>query len=180
MGPCFRRDDPEWSAPRSPALNSFTFQTARSPQATALRSRRVFRARFANGRLLKSEGTGKTGCALHPRSRVRVCKQECAHEHTGTAENTRPSLSNGFTAYNALSPVTGLSCHRHPREVLLPANLTPASGCQAHTASPSARVTLVSRNFRVHRISPHVRDDSRSAPLLGETRGAIVLICPTG
>jgi hypothetical protein len=39
---------------------------------TASRSRRLFGARFAGKvRLLeKSEGAGKTGCALHPRSRV--------------------------------------------------------------------------------------------------------------
>jgi hypothetical protein len=43
-----------------------------------------------------------------------VCKhaQKNAHEHTGSAENIRPSLRNGFTAYFALSPVNGLSCHR--------------------------------------------------------------------
>src|SRR4030088_1450592 len=29
-----------------------------------------------------------------------------AHEHTGSAEAVRPSLRNGFTAYNVLSPVT--------------------------------------------------------------------------
>src|SRR3954471_22865720 len=30
-----------------------------------------------------------------------VCNSHnrCAHEHTGPAENTRPSLRNGFTAY---------------------------------------------------------------------------------
>src|ERR1700674_5505947 len=77
-----------------------------------------------------------------------------------------------FTAYFALSPVTGLSCHRHPREVLLPANLTPASGCQDHTASPSATTAFVIRRHRVHRIPPRVRDD-RDPPLSsGETREA--------
>jgi hypothetical protein len=30
-----------------------------------------------------------------------------AHEHTGSAESIRPSLRNGFTAYNVLSPVNG-------------------------------------------------------------------------
>jgi hypothetical protein len=30
-----------------------------------------------------------------------------AHEHTGSAEAVRPSLRNGFTAYNVLSPVIG-------------------------------------------------------------------------
>ena len=84
-----------------------------------------------------------------------------------------------FTAYSALSPVIGLSCHRHPREVLLPANLTPASGCQDQTASPSARVALVSRNFRVHRIPPHVRDDREPPLSSGETGEVKSLICPT-
>jgi hypothetical protein len=38
-----------------------------------------------------------------------VCKTVAknAHEHTGSAEAARPSLRNGFTAYNALSRVTG-------------------------------------------------------------------------
>jgi hypothetical protein len=56
---------------------------------------------------LKSEGAGKTGCALHPRSRVQCAFKESAHEHTGSAESIRPSLRNGFTAYSALSSVTG-------------------------------------------------------------------------
>ena len=38
--------------------------------------------------------------------------KENAHEHTGSAEALRPSLRGGFTAYFALSPVNGLSCHR--------------------------------------------------------------------
>ena len=33
--------------------------------------------------------------------------KENAHEHTGSAEAVRPSLRNGFTAYNVLSPVIG-------------------------------------------------------------------------
>jgi hypothetical protein len=28
-----------------------------------------------------------------------MCIKNAAHEHTGSAENTRPSLRNGFTAY---------------------------------------------------------------------------------
>src|SRR5262249_52460790 len=32
---------------------------------------------------------------------------------TGSAGNTRPSLRNGFNAYGALSPGTGLDCSRH-------------------------------------------------------------------
>ncbi|MCA6108438.1 hypothetical protein, partial [Bradyrhizobium cenepequi] len=59
-----------------------------------------------------------------------------------------------FTAYFVLFPVTGLSCHRHPRQLLLLAYLAPASGRQNHTTSPSASAALVSRDTRVHRISP--------------------------
>src|SRR5205823_8896171 len=79
-----------------------------------------------------------------------------AHEHTGSAETARPSPRNGFTAYFVLSPVSGLVCHRHPREVLLPGNLTPASRRQDHTTSPSAPLAFVSRKLRVHRIPPRV------------------------
>ena len=76
-----------------------------------------------------------------------------------------------FKAYNALAPVTGLCCHRRRREVLPPADLTPASGCQTHTSLPSTTAALVIRRRRVHRIPPHVRDD-RDPPLSsGETGG---------
>ena len=39
------------------------------------------------------------------------------------------------------------------------ADLTPASGRQDHTTSPYASGAHVYRAIRVHRISPHVRDD---------------------
>jgi hypothetical protein len=39
-------------------------------------------------------------------------EQKNAHEQTGSAEAIRLSLRDGFTAYGALSPVNGLSCHR--------------------------------------------------------------------
>jgi hypothetical protein len=46
----------------------------------------------------KIEGAGKTGCALHPRSRVQNLESD-AHEHTGSAEAVRPSLRNGFNGF---------------------------------------------------------------------------------
>ncbi len=72
------------------------------------------------------------------------------NEYTGT-----PGIParNGFTAYVALSPVTGLFCHRRLRSKVLslpgwanktPQNLTPASGRQDHTILPSAKASLVS------------------------------------
>jgi hypothetical protein len=64
---------------------------------------RHHRPSFANLFAPKREGAGKTGCALHPRSRVQR-QTKNAHEHTGSAEAVRPSLRNGFTAYFVLSP----------------------------------------------------------------------------
>ena len=36
-----------------------------------------------------------------------IAHKERAHEHTGSAGASRPSLRNGFTAYSELSPVNG-------------------------------------------------------------------------
>jgi hypothetical protein len=84
----------------------------------------------------KTEGAGNAGRPLRPQPRVQNKK---AHEriHHGHTGNTRHSPRNGFTAYIALSPVTGLVCHRRLRKLPL-AGLTPASGRQDHTTSPSA------------------------------------------
>jgi hypothetical protein len=71
---------------------------------------------------------------------------------TGETRHSRTRMV--LTVSFALSSVTGLSCHRHPQEALLLENLTPASGRQDHTTSPSALAPLVSRRRRVHRI-PH-------------------------
>ena len=70
--------------------------------------------------------------------------------HSGGTGYIRHSPRNGFTAYSVLSPGTGLSCPRRPRDE--PATLTPASGRQDHTPSPFASVSLVSRHCHVHRI----------------------------
>jgi len=65
-----------------------------------------------------------------------------AHEHTGSAEAVRPSLRNGFTAYFVLSLATGFLSPSSLRSLLLK-NLTPASGRQNHTTSPSASAPFV-------------------------------------
>src|SRR5215212_8874902 len=49
-----------------------------------------------------------------------------------------------LTVSFGLSPVIGLSCHRH---LALPQNLTSASRRQDHTTSPSASATFVSAAF---------------------------------
>src|SRR5260221_4250964 len=99
-------------------------------------SRGMIRPRFAKtSALANEEGAGKTGCTLHPRSRVQTCtkKRTRAYRFSG---GIRPSLRNGFTAYNALSPATGFLATVASR--ISPRSLTPASGRQDHTTSPSA------------------------------------------
>src|SRR5437660_7885994 len=123
----------------------------RSPSRGAVRPR--FASSFA---LLGNRGRREDRVRAAPAVSRAICANKSAHEHTGSAETLRPSLRNGFTAYFVLSPVSGLFCHRHPREVLLPGNLTPASRRQDHTTSPSAPLAFVSRKLRVHRIPPRV------------------------
>src|SRR5216683_5170608 len=61
------------------------------------------------------EGVGNAGCPLHPRPRVHFVLVESTRVTTSTPE--RPAFPHAMvlTAYVVLSPVTGLSCHRHQR-----------------------------------------------------------------
>jgi hypothetical protein len=100
-----------------------------------------------------------------------ACKdrEKGAHEHTGSAEAVRPSLRNGFTAYNVLSPVTGLLSPSPARLFL--ANLTPASGRQDHTTSPSASALFVKSASASTASHPDVRDDGQRPLVRDETPG---------
>jgi hypothetical protein len=117
----------------------------------------------------KNKGAGKAGCPLHPQPRVRN-KKAHEHSHHRFAGNAQLSLRNGFNGYFVLSPVTGLFCHRRLVE-LLPRNLTPASGRQDHTTSPSALVLFVDSTFASIASHLNVRDD-RDTSLLSRRDGA--------
>src|SRR5206468_8095169 len=82
-----------------------------------------------------------------------------AHEHTGSAGAFRPSLRNGFTAYNVLFPENG--SFASVVSGTLPANLAPAPRRPNHTTSPYASGAFVYCAISVHRISPRVRDDGQ-------------------
>ena len=92
---------------------------------------------------------------------------ENAHEHTGSAEAIRPSLRNGFTAYFALSPVTGLSCHRCSQEACFSRTQCQRRGIRTTRlrrplqprSSVAATASIASR--------PAFRDDCAYAPLVG-------------
>ena len=124
------------------------------------RSRDADRPRFASSfapRNLRAQGRPGAHC-----TRGLACKcalRERAHEHTGSAEAVRPSLRNGFTAYNVISPENGSFASVAAQRLLR--NLAPAPRRQDHTTSPYASATLVRHGISVHRISPRVRDDGR-------------------
>jgi hypothetical protein len=71
-----------------------------------------------------------------------------------------------LTVSFALSLVTGLCCH-HRQAELAPPNLTPASGRQDHTTSPSASSAFRQARYqRPPHLLPNDRDD-RDTPLSG-------------
>jgi hypothetical protein len=55
----------------------------------------------------RNRGRGEDRVRAAPAVSRAMCIEECAHEHTGSAETLRPPPRNGFTAYFALAPVTG-------------------------------------------------------------------------
>src|SRR5450631_2615997 len=84
-----------------------------------------------------------------------------AHERTGHTGITRHSPRNGLRLIRALP---GDRAFLPPSSARLSANLTPASGSQDHTTSPSASGAVVLSTLRVHRSPPRERDD-RVSPL---------------
>ena len=99
-----------------------------------------------------------------------------AHEHTGSAGASRPSLRNGFTAYFVLSPENGSFASVARKQLWLPSDLTPAPRRQNHATSPYASATLVRCGIGVHRILPRVGDDGQRPSSRGETGRNMPLI----
>jgi hypothetical protein len=115
---------------------------------------------FARGlpsmfRPLQSEGAGNAGRPMRPRA----ARAEIVVERTRVVRSHRnhPAFpTQWFTAYTVLSPVIGFLAT--VAGGVASTDLTPASGCQDHTSSPSASSTLVRSTIRVHRIPPRAGD----------------------
>src|SRR5437762_165605 len=127
-----------------------------------LRSRGASRPRFASSFALFEirEGAGKTGCLLHPRSRVRFAQTKL---HTSIQGSGNTPAFPAQWLYGLLRALPGerLFCLRRPREASLLKDLTPAPRRPNHTTSPYASGAYVYRALNVHRISPRVRDDGQ-------------------
>src|SRR5580700_4508979 len=81
-----------------------------------------------------TEGAGKAGCLAHPQPPVQ--QKSTGVEATGSPEVTRPSLRDGFNGF--LRALPGDRACLPPSPADHSASLTPASGRQDHTTSPSA------------------------------------------
>ena len=104
MGPCFRRDDGVLHSDFADTSNA-----ALRLANTALRSRSAERSKFhINLSPMKTEGAGKTGCTLHPRSHVQDAQDKT---HASIQVQRRQSdlpCAMVLTVSFELSPVTGL------------------------------------------------------------------------
>ena len=94
-------------------------------------------------------------CKLRKQRRTRAYR---------AAETLRHPPRNGFTAYIALSPVSGLVVTVTLRKNF-PQDLAPASRRQDHTTSPYALVQSSTEQKRPSQPRPSFRDD-REAPLV--------------
>jgi hypothetical protein len=122
--------------------------------------------------LEKQRAQGKPGAHCTRSLACRLVARECSHHRfTGT-----PGLPCAMvlTVYFVLSPVTGLFCHRRSQDK--PATLTPASGRQDHTTSPSASASFVNAPpKRPPHPAPNVRDD-RDTPLLWDGMARVLRV----
>src|SRR5260370_18585263 len=131
---------------------------ARDPAA---RCARVVREAFAQ---LRAQGMPGAQCA-----RSLACKINKAHEHSHHGHTGNHPAFPAQWFYGLLRALPGDQACLTPSPALLIADLTPASGRQNHTTSPSASARFVKPPSRVHRIPPRV-DDVAQRPSFGTGR----------
>src|ERR1700722_7478909 len=106
-------------------------------------------------RPLQSKGAGNAG---RPKRPIATCATGSGRMHTCcqvTPES--PGIPHAMV-YGLFRDLPGARALWPPSPALLSANLTPASRCQDHTASPSASNAFVKSTIGVHRIPPRVVD----------------------
>jgi len=127
-------------------------------------SRRRFRARSGRfvppSKVQRAQGRPGARC-----TRGLVCKTAQKKTHTSIqVQREHPAFpAQWFTAYNALSPVTGFLAT--VAGGIASADLMPAPRHQDHTPSPSASGALVHRTTSVHRSPLRVGDVAQRPPV---------------
>ena len=126
--------------------------------AAALPRRDATRPSYANRSAPKTEGVrdpkegaGNAGCPSHPQPRAQRVESTRVRHHRSTASPGIPAR-NGFNGFLRALPGDRALLSPSPARSLLLANLTPASGRQDHTTSPSASRAVRQKRIRVHRI----------------------------
>jgi len=129
------------------------------------------------GPLKKIKGAGNAGRSMRPQPRVRKTRSTRASHHG--SHRFRPVFPARMvlTVSFVLFPETGLSCLRHWRDAKsIAANLTPASGRQNDTTSPSAPCRSSSAYKRPSHPAPTFVTIAKRPSCGHETRRIVPLI----
>jgi len=123
----------------------------------------------------KTEGAGKTGCALH---RGLVCKlhKEIRTRAYRFSGGIPAFLRDGFTVYRALSPVTGFVATVARKQRLLLTNLTTSIGAPG-PHDFAVRLSHARQSQLPRPPHPTARFVTCARPSVGEMRGVMPLIC---
>ena len=125
------------------------------------------RALPETSRPLQTEGAGKTGCALHPRSRVRIAQNKVHTSIQGSGEHLAFPAQWLYGLYRALPGDEFLVDSVAAGQLLTVRQLDACHGRQDHTVLPYARRRHRLAPTSVHRSPPNVRDDGRRPSELG-------------
>src|SRR3984893_5309487 len=128
-------------------------------------------------RPVQSEGAGSAGRPMRPIAACAMVVVERTRVSQVTPESPGTPRAMVYGLYRALPGEPGFLAT--VAGGIASTDLTPASGCQDHTTSPSAR----QRPRLWHRLRPphpaaHVRDDRETPLERRRDRIAILLICP--
>jgi len=120
------------------------------------------------------EGVGNAGRPMHPQPRMQNV-ESIRVSHHGRAGSPGIPARDGFNGFLRALP-GDRACLPPSPSGSLPPDLTPASGRQDHTTSPSAAKRVRPCATCVHHILPRVRDDLEPPLLWDRTAKDVELI----
>src|SRR3981189_2595897 len=113
---------------------------------------------------LELEGAGNAGRPMRPIAACAMVVVVRTRVSQVTPES--PGIPHAMV-YGLFRALPGDRAFLPPSPALLSANLTPASGHQDHTSSPSASAPFVQERLRVHRIPPRAGDVAQRPSSVG-------------